>query len=100
MLYIGNTFYIDKSDPNNKDYSETIRKWGQSHNIQFGETLDMHKQTCLDLVARIGFPYVFQHLGGCEHLFRIEYARFVMELIAITENDVQRVRVRSIFQVN
>lgn len=75
MLYIGNTFYIDKSHPNNKDYSETIRKWGQAHKIQFGETLSMHEQTCLDIVARIGYPYVFQHLGGCEHLFRIEYAR-------------------------
>ena len=75
MLYIGNTFYIDKSKPDNIDYSAVIKKWGERHNIKFRDTLDMHQQTCLDLVARIGYPYVYQHLGGCEHILRIEYTR-------------------------
>lgn len=75
MLYIGNSFYIDKSDPRNIDYSETIRKWGEKNKLQFGQTFDMSKHCCLDLVARIGFPYVYQHLGGCEHIFRLEYVR-------------------------
>lgn len=79
MLYIGNTFYIDKSDPNNIDYSTNIRIWGERNDLQFGETLDMHQNSCLDLVARIGFPYVYQHLGGCEHVFRIEYVRYVFQ---------------------
>lgn len=78
MLYIGNTFFIDKSNPSNIDYSKTIRAWGKNHDLKFGETLDMHQKTCLDIVARIGHPYVFQHLGGCEHVFRIEYARLVL----------------------
>lgn len=77
MLYIGNTFYVDMSDPNNVDYSKAIRTWGERNGLQFGQTLDMNQQTCLDLVARIGYPYVYQHLGGCEHVFRIEYARLV-----------------------
>lgn len=78
MLYIGNTFYVDMSDPNNVDYSKAIRTWGERNGLQFGQTLDMNQQTCLDLVARIGYPYVYQHLGGCEHVFRIEYARLLV----------------------
>ena len=77
MLYIGNDFYIDRSDSTNLDYSESIRRWGTKNGIIFGATLDMNEHSCLDLVARIGFPYVYQHLGGCEHIIRLEYVRYV-----------------------
>lgn len=85
MLYIGNNFYVDKSH-GNIDYSSTIRPWGNRNGIYFGETLDMHHTACLDLVARIGYPYVFQHLGACEHILRIEYARLFVSQCTLMFN--------------
>ncbi|XP_065212666.1 snRNA-activating protein complex subunit 3 [Planococcus citri] len=79
MLYIGNNFYIDRSDPGNIDYSECIRRWGVRNGLNFGATLNMNEHSCLDLVCRIGYPYVYQHLGGCEHIIKLEYVRLIEE---------------------
>jgi snRNA-activating protein complex subunit 3 len=59
-------------DPNNKDYSEVIREWTKN-NAQATpsgkmETALMEETRFRDLTVRMGYPYVYQHLGDCEHL--------------------------------
>lgn len=45
-----------------------MNKWAQSNGRTFKNVLPLTTKL-LDLEVHIGEPYIFQHLGRCEHLF-------------------------------
>ena len=74
-FFFGKTFYADRSLAENQDYGRFIDEWVASqtaanHKRPMGpfEHSTMDDATFLDLNIRLGFPYVFIHLGNCEHL--------------------------------
>jgi snRNA-activating protein complex subunit 3 len=66
-FFIENTFYNDYRNGNNDCSNEPI-EWAQK--IKFGNLLkrDMNETKFIDLNFRIDFPYLYCHLGNCEHL--------------------------------
>lgn len=69
FLYINGVFYSDMRNPNAKDYSETIKLWAEKR-TEIGPmtTKKMEDTYVRDLEPRLGYPYVFVHLGNCEHI--------------------------------
>ncbi|KAJ4433084.1 hypothetical protein ANN_15341 [Periplaneta americana] len=68
FIFIENTFYNDHRDPKNIDYSSVIRNWAASHDLGPFQTARMEDTKFEDLTVRLGYPYVYQHQGNCEHL--------------------------------
>lgn len=78
MFYIANDFYIDRRLPDNLDYSEAIRKWGDGEGFKFGDVIDMENTRFADLKPfRLGYPYLYLHQGTCEHLIIFTDARLI-----------------------
>lgn len=77
MFYFGNNFYIDTREAACKDYSESIREYGEKNGIVFGETRSMEQSFFIDLQLKLGHPYVYRHQGICEHIIVFKNARFV-----------------------
>jgi len=70
LIYVDGTFYVDRRDKNNIDYSEVIRDWAQDPKKEVGPfTVDTMETTRLDsLRIRVGYPYLYIHQGSHEHL--------------------------------
>jgi len=80
MFYFGNTFYCDFRSNTNKDYSEFIAKWALENpqmNLGPFQRKRMEETKIEDLEIRLGFPYVYMHMGTCEHLIVFLDARMV-----------------------
>ncbi|KAL9919451.1 proximal sequence element A Pbp49 isoform 1-T4 [Glossina fuscipes fuscipes] len=71
-FFITDTFYNDKRNPLNADYSTNIREWARSakglQNVKFKTAL-MEETRFIDLTVSLGFPQHYQHHGNCEHVF-------------------------------
>lgn len=71
-FFINDTFYNDKRNPLNMDYSQTIRNWAKKakglSNLTFKTAL-MEETRFIDLTLSLGFPQLYQHHGNCEHVF-------------------------------
>ncbi|BFG03906.1 snRNA-activating protein complex subunit 3 [Drosophila madeirensis] len=71
-FFIYDTFYNDKRNPENCDYSETVIQWAaKAHGLQ-GEQFKVEKMEStrlIDLTVRPGAPLHYLHHGNCEHLF-------------------------------
>lgn len=77
FFFIGDTFYNDTRQPT-IDYSEVIRNWAKNHeNIAELKTASMEDTKFQDLTIRMGYPYVYQHYGNCEHLFTVSDVRLI-----------------------
>ena len=64
--------------PDNLDYSESIRKWAEakpSRMLGPFKTAKMEETLIRDLRVRLGYPYVYVHLGQHEHLVTFTDAR-------------------------
>lgn len=70
LFYINKNIYVDclKDGSATLSHAKTMVNWAQTHGHSIGNILSMDTQL-LDLEVCIGEPYVFQHLGRCEHLF-------------------------------
>lgn len=88
FFFIEKTFYNDLRYDKCKDYSKPIiehynkRKYGQSKYKQFAHLSDLKAQkmentTFNQLVIRIGYPYLYTHLGDCEHLIIFRDLRMI-----------------------
>lgn len=72
FFFITDTFYNDKRNSDNADYSEVIRKWAkkadglQKLNLKVAK---MEETRFIDLTVSLGFPQLYQHHGNCEHAF-------------------------------
>lgn len=80
FIFVDDTFYNDYRSPAALDYSEEILKWlkEKGHPKEF-KTATMEDTRIADLRFRLGFPYVYQHYGNCEHLFVFVDARLATE---------------------
>lgn len=79
LIFIDNTFYNDFRNENAIDYSEVIIKWGESRNMTDFKKAKMEETKIKDLSPRLGYPYVYQHQGKCEHTFIFTNARLTMK---------------------
>lgn len=68
LFYINKNIYVDSFDGSTKVHANNIKKWAESNGRSIGDIFTMDTQL-LDLEVRIGEPYIYQHLGRCEHLF-------------------------------
>uniref|UniRef100_A0A034W8Q7 snRNA-activating protein complex subunit 3 n=1 Tax=Bactrocera dorsalis TaxID=27457 RepID=A0A034W8Q7_BACDO len=79
-FFINNTFYNDRRNPDNPDYSEVIRTWAKKavglKDLHF-EVAQMETTRFLDLTVSIGFPQLYQHHGNCQHVFVISQIEVV-----------------------
>lgn len=77
FIFIDGVFYNDFRKENAIDYSEVIRKWAAEKKIANFTTAEMVNTRFDDLSPRIGYPYVYQHKGCCEHIFIFSQMRLL-----------------------
>ena len=79
MFFFGNTFYCDSREVISKDYGELIDRWAKENpKMKLGPFVHrkMEGSTVAEIEIRFGYPYVFMHLGNCEHLITFIEARY------------------------
>ena len=79
MFFFDDTFYCDLRDTLNQDYGRVIEEWSKSHpELRLGpfKHAPMESTRLSDLKIRLGFPYVYIHLGSCEHVITFMDARY------------------------
>ena len=71
MIYMDGTFYLDRRQKDNIDYSEVIREWANDPRREVGPftTGTMEDMRLDQLSIRLGYPYLYTHQGNHEHLF-------------------------------
>lgn len=80
FFYINGVFYNDTRHPLAKDNSAIITDWAAANpELEIGpfESKSMASVTFLDLELRLGYPYLYQHQGCCEHLIVFSDLRMV-----------------------
>lgn len=78
FFFIEDTFYNDTRHPSNIDYSKVIIDWAQRRpKLGPFKTAVMENCRIDSLFLRFGFPWVYKHQGGCEHLIVFSDARLV-----------------------
>lgn len=78
FFYIEGTFYNDMRDPSNVDYSTVIFDWAHRRPALGPFTVSLMENCRIDsLCLRFGFPWVYKHQGGCEHLIVFSDARLM-----------------------
>ena len=50
------------------DCSSPVVKWGIEHKTGNFKTERMEHSRFIDLSIKLGFPYLYKHIGNCEHL--------------------------------
>lgn len=68
----------------NKDYGRVIDEWSKARpEMRLGpfKHASMEHTVISDLKIRLGFPYVYVHLGVCEHLITFLDARLYLKVI-------------------
>lgn len=86
FFFIDNTFYTDMRDPLNRDYSSTIIDWAKSSErftlpgLGYFEKNRMEETQFKDLTIRLGYPYLYCHLGNCEHIIIFNDMRLRTEM--------------------
>lgn len=72
FFFIHDTFFNDKRNSLNCDYSDVILKWYKKMSyVRAFKTESMEETKFEDLQVRFGYPSVYQHQGACEHIFCI-----------------------------
>ncbi|CAG2100113.1 unnamed protein product [Medioppia subpectinata] len=70
LFFINNTFYSDMRNQFNRDYSEPIIEWSRNKERGIGpfKACLMESTKFSDLEIQLGYPYLYQHQGDCEHI--------------------------------
>jgi len=102
MFFFGNTFYCDFRDMLSKDYGEFIEQWvkensERSLHPRLGDKgplqhKSMEQMSFEELEIRFGSPYVYMHLGSCEHVVTFIDARYRLQMSFITFTDIYYLR--------
>lgn len=76
FFFIENTFYNDTS-AESVDYSRVIREWAENRNTGIDQLNSMSLENVKfnDLTIRLGCPYLYRHMGDCEHLLVFQWLR-------------------------
>ncbi|KJH48416.1 hypothetical protein DICVIV_05461 [Dictyocaulus viviparus] len=67
-FFIHDTFYIDLESKGAQDITEGIRTWARERGRGEMKVADMNTTRVVDLTCRLGAPYLYLHVGTCEHL--------------------------------
>lgn len=62
-----------------KDYGSVVDRWAKENpQMKLGpfQHRPMEQSTIADLEIRLGYPYLYMHLGSCEHLITFVDARY------------------------
>uniref|UniRef100_A0A0N4ZYW8 snRNA-activating protein complex subunit 3 n=1 Tax=Parastrongyloides trichosuri TaxID=131310 RepID=A0A0N4ZYW8_PARTI len=84
FIFIHDTIYIDKTRDKCNDITDVYIEFLKKRSHIFGpiKVVDMSNVKISDLNLRLGYPYVYVHMGGqCEHQF------FFSDLRMLTAND-------------
>lgn len=91
LFYINNTIYIDSlPDGKTEAHAENMKAWAQHNNHPIRGIFSMDTKL-LDLEVRIGEPYIYQHLGRCEHLFIFNEISFAQPSDSLGQSNYPRV---------
>ncbi|GJQ88329.1 hypothetical protein Trydic_g3805 [Trypoxylus dichotomus] len=77
LIGMDDVLYVDMRSPNAIDYSEVIKRWGIQKNIANFKTVRMDEVQIQDLNFRLGYPYIYQHRGNCEHVIVFSDVRLI-----------------------
>uniref|UniRef100_T1IMF6 snRNA-activating protein complex subunit 3 n=1 Tax=Strigamia maritima TaxID=126957 RepID=T1IMF6_STRMM len=80
LFYINGTLYNDMRNAQSRDNSRAIIEWANEYtDMEIGpfESRLMEETRFLDLKLRLGYPYLYQHLGDCEHLMVFQDVRLM-----------------------
>lgn len=82
FFFIEDTFYNDTSEES-VDYSQVIMDWAKTKASGIGDlkSKSLTNVKFSDLTIRLGYPYLYRHLGNCEHLFVFQSVRMWNSLI-------------------
>ncbi|XP_054723027.1 snRNA-activating protein complex subunit 3-like isoform X1 [Uloborus diversus] len=69
FFYIEGVVYNDMRDPDCRDYSEPVIQWSKTGtDVMEMQKGSMENTKFKDLKLRLGYPYLYNHQGNCEHL--------------------------------
>ncbi len=54
--------------------------WARENKIDLIDSKSMEDTRFIDLTIRLGFPYLFTHLGNCEHLIIFTSVKFEFQI--------------------
>ncbi|KAJ1522164.1 hypothetical protein ONE63_002475 [Megalurothrips usitatus] len=77
LFYLEQKFYDDMRHESNIEYSEQILKWAKEKHLNLGGRARMEDTRIIDLTVKLGYPYLYQHQGNCEHLFCFSDVRLI-----------------------
>uniref|UniRef100_T1IWR8 snRNA-activating protein complex subunit 3 n=1 Tax=Strigamia maritima TaxID=126957 RepID=T1IWR8_STRMM len=80
LFYINGTLYDDMRNPQSRANSGAIVEWANQYpDMEIGpfETKLMEETRFIDLKVRLGYPYLYQHQGDCEHLLVFQDIRLM-----------------------
>ncbi|KAF0707631.1 hypothetical protein AaE_013521, partial [Aphanomyces astaci] len=84
MMYMAGQFFVDKRQPHHVDYSNDVRQWLQKFPaLQLDypgydtTSMSMERATLSALALQLDTPYLFLHLGQCEHIMFIRNIRLL-----------------------
>ncbi|KAG1673619.1 snRNA-activating protein complex subunit 3 [Nymphon striatum] len=78
FFFIDDTFYNDFRDSQNIDYSKVISDWAkEKEDIGSFEKAEMETTCFGQLTIQLGYPYLYQHQGSCEHLIIFSDIRWI-----------------------
>lgn len=100
FFFIEDTFYNDTRCSTNFDYSRVIIEWAERRKEDLGpfKTAIMENTRIDSLQLKFGYPWVYKHQGGCEHLIVFSDARLINcddELTISAYPKIVRVRLSS-----
>ncbi|XP_050434927.1 snRNA-activating protein complex subunit 3-like [Adelges cooleyi] len=91
LFYINNTLYVDSVHPDiTLAHANTIKKWAEENGKPIEDVKTIETQL-LDLEVCIGQPYIYQHLGRCEHLFIFNDISFAQTNDCLGQNNYPRI---------
>lgn len=91
LFYINKNIYVDSLEPGTSlTHAETMKNWAQNNGYYMQDILSMDTQF-LDLEVCIGEPYIYQHLGRCEHLFIFNEISFAQSNDCLGQTNYPRI---------
>ncbi|CAG2158360.1 unnamed protein product [Oppiella nova] len=94
LFFINNIFYNDMRNQLNRDYSEPIVEWARSPERGIGpfKTSRMDETKFSDLEIQLGYPYLYQHQGDCEHILVFSDIRLLKPSVdSMDSNDYPKI---------
>ncbi|VDO38097.1 unnamed protein product [Haemonchus placei] len=67
-FFFHDTFYVDVEARTSYDITSEVRSWALERGLGKTEVADMNTTRIVDLKCRLGAPYLYLHVGACEHL--------------------------------